>query len=78
MITGMLNNSGWHVNDKRVERIWWEGLKVPLKQPEKGRLCLDDGSFVRLRPERPNHIWSSDFVGDRPHDRRVYRTLNIR
>lgn len=22
MITGMLNNCGWHVNDHRVERIW--------------------------------------------------------
>ena len=34
MITGMLNNSGWHVNHKRVERIWRrEGLKVPQKPP---------------------------------------------
>jgi putative transposase len=22
MITGLLNNAGWHVNHKRVERIW--------------------------------------------------------
>ena len=78
MITGMLNNSGWHVNHKRVERIWRrEGLKVPQKQPKKGRLWLNDGSCVRLRPERPNHVWSYDFVQDRTHDGRVYRTLNI-
>ena len=39
MIAGMLNNSGWHVNHKRVERIWRrEGLKVPHKQKKKGRL----------------------------------------
>jgi putative transposase len=57
MVTGLLNNSGWHVNHKRVERIWWrEGLKVPQKQKKKGRLCLNDGSCIRLRPERPNHV----------------------
>ena len=22
MVTGLLNNAGWHVNHKRVERIW--------------------------------------------------------
>jgi putative transposase len=78
MITGLLNNSGWHVNHKRVERIWrQEGLKVPQKQPKKGRLWLNDGSCVRLRPERPNHVWSYDFVQDRTHDGRIFRTLNI-
>ena len=57
MITGLLNNAGWHVNAKRVERIWRrEGLKVPHKQPKKGRLWMNDGSCVRLRPERPNHV----------------------
>ena len=74
----MLNNAGWHVNRKRVERIWRrEGLKVPRKQAKKGRLCLNNGSCVRLRPERPNHVWSYDFVQDRTHDGRLFRTLNI-
>jgi transposase InsO family protein len=62
----------------RVERIWKrEGLKVPAKQPKRARLWLNDGSCVRLRPERPNHVWSYDFVQDRTHDGRAYRTLNI-
>ena len=78
MITGMLNNSGWHVNHKRVKRIWRrEGLKVPHKQKKKERLWMNDGSCVRLRAERPNHVWSYDFVHDRTHDGRAYRTLNI-
>jgi transposase InsO family protein len=78
MVTGLLNNAGWCVNHKRVERIWRrEGLKVPQKQKKKGRLWLNDGSCVRLRPERPNHVWSYDFVQDRTADGRVYRTLNI-
>jgi putative transposase len=66
------------VNDKRVERIWRrEGLKVPKKQPKRGRLWLPDGSCVRLRAERPNHVWSYDFVEDRTHDGRKYRMLNV-
>ena len=78
MVTGLLNSAGWCVNHKRVERIWRrEGLKVPQKQRKKGRLWLNDGSCVRLRPERPNHVWSYDFVQDRTADGRVYRSLNI-
>jgi transposase InsO family protein len=70
--------SGWVVNDKRVERIWGlEGLKVPAKQPKRGRLWLADGSCVRLRPEHRNHVWSYDFVEHRTHDGRTYRMLNV-
>jgi putative transposase len=66
------------VNVKRVERIWRrEGLKVPQKQPKKGRLWFNDGSCVRLRPERPNHVWSYDFVESRTHDGRKFRMLNL-
>ena len=78
MVTGLLNNAGWRVNHKRVERIWKrEGLKVPPKQKKKRRLWLNDGSCIRLRPERPNHVWSYDFMPDRTHDGRPYRILNI-
>ena len=49
--TALLNQEGWLVNHKRVERIWRrEGLKVPQKQPKQGRLWLNDGSCIRLRP----------------------------
>src|ERR671916_1657499 len=65
------STAGWVVNDKRVERIWRrEGLKVPEKQPKRGRLWLADGSCIRLRAERPHHVWSYDFVEDRTHDGR--------
>jgi putative transposase len=77
-ITALLRTAGWVVNKKRVERIWRrEGLKVPAKQPKRGRLWLTDGSCVRLRPECPNHVWAYDFVEDRTHDGRKYRMLNI-
>ena len=74
----MLRDAGWQVNDKRVERLWRrEGLKVPRKQPKRGRLWLTDGSCIRLRAEYPNHVWSYDFVEDRSHEGRKLRLLNI-
>jgi transposase InsO family protein len=78
-ITALLNhNEGWHVNHKRVERIWkQEGLKVPQKQPKRGRLWFNDGSCIRLRPEFKDHVWSYDFVEARTTDGRKFRILNI-
>jgi len=77
-IAALLRDAGWQVNDKRIERLWRrEGLKVPMKQPKKGRLWLNDGSCVRLRPEYRDHVWPYDFVHHRTDDGRVFRTLNI-
>lgn len=77
-VTALLRDAGWHVNRKRVERIWRrEGLKVPHKRPKRGRLWLNDGSFIRLRPEHPGHVWSYDFVEGRTHDVRRFRILSV-
>ncbi|RUM07412.1 IS3 family transposase [Rhizobium fabae] len=77
-ITAILHRAGWIVNVKRVERIWRrEGLKVPSKQPKRGRLWLNDSSCIRLRPEYPNHVWSYDFVEDRTHNGKKIRMLNV-
>jgi transposase InsO family protein len=77
-VTALLRNQGWIVNHKRVERIWREeGLKVPQKQPKRGRLWLNDGSVIRLRPEFPKHVWSYDFMQDRTHNGVPYRILNV-
>jgi transposase InsO family protein len=77
-IAMLLREAGWRVNDKRVERLWKrEGLKVPQKQPKRGRLWLNDGSCIRLRPGYVNHVWSYDFVHHRTEDGRAFRTLNV-
>ena len=74
----MLRRDGWHVNHKRVFRIWRrEGLKVPQKQPKRARLWLNDGSCVRLRPQHRNHVWAYDFVQDRTRDGRKIRMLTV-
>jgi len=77
-VTALLRAEGWACNHKRVERIWRrEGLRVPARQPKRGRLWLNDGSCVRLRPERANHVWAYDFVEDRTRDGRKIRMLNV-
>ena len=77
-ITALLRREGWIVNHKRVERIWErEGLKAPRRQPKRGRLWLNDGSCVRLRPQRRNHVWAYDFVHARTTDGKPLRLLVI-
>jgi transposase InsO family protein len=77
-INNLLREAGWQVNAKRVQRIWREeGLKVPAKQPRRGRLWTTEGSCIRLRPEHPNHVWAYDFLSERTHDGRRLRLLTV-
>jgi len=77
-ITALLKQQGWKVNHKRIERIWKrEGLKVPKKQPKRGRLWLNDGSCIRLRPEHKDHVWSYDLMMARTIEGRAFRILTI-
>ena len=77
-VTDMLRIEGWGVNHKRVERIWrQEGLKVPERQPKRGRLWLNDGSCIRLRPLYRGHVWSYDFVASGTHDGRALKLLTV-
>jgi putative transposase len=77
-IAALLRREGWLINDKRVQRIWrQEGLKVPKKQPKRGRLWLKDGSCIRHKPLYKGHVWSYDFVMDRTEDGRSFKILNV-
>lgn len=78
LIAGLLRQAGWEVSHGRVARIWQqEGLRVPQKQPKRGRLWLADGSCIRLRPTHRNHVWSWDFVMDRTDDGRPLKLLTL-
>ena len=77
-ITALLKTEGWYINHKRVQRIWRkEGLKAPKKQPKRKRLWLNDGSYIRLNPQYPNHVWSYGFIMDKTHDSRTIKMLTI-
>jgi putative transposase len=71
----LLQREGWHVNHKRVFRLYrQEGLSLRLKSRKK-RVSLP-----RVPPpaaERPNQRWSMDFVADRLADGRRFRILTL-
>lgn len=50
---------------------------MPKKQPKRGRLWLNDGACVRLRPQHRGHVWSYDFAADRTHDGKAFRMLTV-
>ena len=74
----LLRAEGWHVNHKKVERIWREeGLQLPHRHKKRKRLYHHDASVIRLRPKYPNHIWSIDFVHDKLSNGRPYKMLTV-
>lgn len=65
----LLRRKGWSVNLKRVHRLWRrEGLEVPQIQGKRRRLGQSEDGCTRRRAERPDHVWSYDFV----HDQTAY------
>ena len=76
-----LQQCGWRVNHKRVERLWREeGMQVPEKQCKRRRSSPCGGSensCAQKRPLRPNHVWSYDFVEDRTERGRKLRMLVV-
>ena len=75
----LLVQRDWYVNDKRVHRLWKrEGMQVPRKQHRKRRLAGGShNGCTRHRAERPNHVWSYDFVTDRTEDGRQLKLLVV-
>ena len=77
-VHALLKPEGWQVSHGRVMRLWRrEGLKVPAKHPKRGRLWLNDGSCMRLRPEHRSHVWSWDFVFIRTDDGRSVKLMVV-
>ena len=77
-ITALLRREGWSVNRKRVHRLWRrEGLKVPQIQRKRRRLGHGENSCSRRRSERPNHVWSYDFIHDQTADGRQLKILPV-
>jgi len=79
-VWALLKREGWHVNKKRIYRLWREeGLKVPEgKQHKRRRLSgSSENGCTRRRAERKDHVWSYDFVMDRTEDERTLKMMPI-
>jgi transposase InsO family protein len=69
---------GWHINHKRVERIWREeGLQLPKRHKRRKCLYHHDASVIRLRPHSSNHIWPIDFVHNKLSNHRPSKMLTV-
>jgi len=75
----LLIGTGWHVNIKRVHRLWkQEHLQVPQKQHKRRRIPGSSaGGIVRYKAKHPNHVWSYDFLTDRTEDGRQLKLLAV-
>jgi len=76
----LLKREDWHVNRKRVHRLWREeGLKVPEKQRKRRRFLLEgsENGCTRKRAEHKDHVWSYDFVMDRTEDGRTLKMMPV-
>ena len=77
-VTALLRRDGWAVNLKRVHRLWRAaGLKVPQAQRKRRRLGSGENGCARHRAERPNHVWSYDFVMDQTSDGKRLKILPV-
>lgn len=76
MATRVVRREGWHVNRKRVQRLWRaEGLKRPPQGRKRRRVRLD--TTERMTARRPNHVWAIDFCFDETTDQRRLKIANI-
>ena len=71
----MLQREGWHVNHKKIKRLYREeNLMVRKRSGRKRALGTRRPMHV---PERTNERWSLDFVSDAFTDGRKFRVLAI-
>lgn len=73
-----LQQEGWTINRKRVQRLWREeGLRVPRRTRKRRRLGDSTAPGEWLRAQRPNHVWAFDFQFDQTADGKAIKLLNV-
>jgi transposase InsO family protein len=78
MIWARLKEQGWHVNKKRIWRLWkQEGLKVPQKKHKRRSMGEAVNGCTRLVSTGKDHVWAMDFVFDVTANGRSLKWLAI-
>lgn len=75
MIHLKLQQAGWSVNYKRVERLYQEG-KLQVRRRKRKKVAIGERQPL-FRPTAANQVWSIDFVFDRTAEGRVLKCLTI-
>ena len=72
----LLRREGWHVNKKRVRRLYrLEGLQVRMRVRRRKHMALHRGPAPA--PTGLHQRWSMDFVHDQLFDGRPFRVLTV-
>ena len=69
---------GWHVNHKKIQRLWREeGLRVPVKRRKKraGTSTADPATLPQANA--PNAVWAIDFQFDATNDGKSIKILSV-
>jgi putative transposase len=74
----VLCREGWHLNRKKVARLWREeGLRVRSKTRKRHRMGASDTPAARLRATAPDQVWALDFQFDVTSFGRTIKILHV-
>jgi putative transposase len=72
----LLRREGWHVNKKRVRRLYrLDGLQLRMRVRRRKHIALHRGPAPR--PAGPTERWSMDFVHDALANGRPFRVFTV-
>jgi transposase InsO family protein len=75
MVTQLLRQEGWEINRKRVQRVRRQaGLQVAQKSHRSRRL---GSTALRQRGQKPNEVWSYDFIHDQLENGGAVKMLTV-
>ena len=72
-LTWRLRREGWRVNHKRIERLVREEGLLVGQRPRRKRVAVS--RVPAPLPQRPDELWSMDFVRDTLADGRPFRVV---
>ena len=75
-LTVLLRREGWHVNAKRIYRLYREEELI-VRTKQRRKLARRQRPQTSAIAARPNQSWSMDFVSDKFADGRSFRILTV-
>jgi putative transposase len=75
-LTVLLRREGWHVNAKRIYRLYREEELI-VRSKQRRKMARRQRAVTTAMATRPNQRWSMDFVSDRLADGPSFRMLTV-
>ena len=75
-LTVLLRREGWHVNAKRIYRLYREEELI-VRSKQRRKMARRQRAVTTALATRTNQRWSMDFVSDKFGDGRSFRILTV-